>query len=92
MADKEIVEYIKKNLNRGVSSQRIHQGLLAQGKSDYDINQAFKEIESKKDSKEDLVHEGEKEKSFMESKKFRIGLGIGILIILSVIIYIFVSS
>lgn len=88
MVEREVVEYIRKNLRRGLSPQRIRQGLLAQGKSDYDISEGFKEAKSER--REESVSSSRNEKSFFESKSFKKIVLALILVILFILVYVLV--
>ena len=51
MVNQQLVNYIQSNLQRGASLQQIKQGLLAQGWSDYDINEAINLVQGQSNSK-----------------------------------------
>jgi hypothetical protein len=85
MAKREIVQYILENSKRGFSSQRIRQSLLAQGWSDYDIEEGFRYIRDgnqRLPEKNTVFTTG----SFFESGFFKLILGVLILIAFVVLI------
>lgn len=92
MVNKEIVEYIRKNSKRGISSQRIHQSLLAQGKSDYEIKEAKNFIDSgkefPKENKTNVVYS----ESFFYSDFFKYIVGFLVLVLVFVLIYLIVPK
>ncbi len=49
MANKELLEYLKKGLKRGFPLEELKQNLLSRGFFDYDINEAIDQLNSQKD-------------------------------------------
>jgi len=65
MVNKDIVNYLKDNLRRGLSLEEVRQQLLTHNYSDYDIDSAINETDLKDISKKEEV---EKEKEVVKEE------------------------
>ena len=82
MANKELLEYLKKGLKRGFPLEELKQNLLSRGFFDYDINEAIDQLNSQKDE----IDKPEKKLSFF-SPKFILYSVVGFFIFLVLVIF-----